>query len=320
MYVLSIFFASFPASSKTVSLIHVIISASRRTDIPAFYSAWFMNRIREGSCLVVNPYNPARTSRIALNPEAVDAVVFWTRDPLPLLPHLDELERRGYPSVFLFTLLDYPPLLEPRAPSLRHRIDGFQRLSDNIGPPRVIWRYDPIVLSNLTGPSYHADRYAKIARALEGYSTRCIVSILDVYRKVRRGLEPAFRTGFRLLDQESMSRAIEELTPDLAQAAKSHGFTVQSCAEKRDLATHGVPPGACIDAAYLQELFGISVSSRKDPSQRKLCRCAVSRDIGAYDTCPYGCLYCYAVSSPARAAANRRRMRSDSPSLLPPPA
>jgi hypothetical protein len=238
----------------------VIISASRRTDLPAFHASWLMNRLRAGFCEVVNPFNPEQRSRIDLAPEAVEVIVFWTRYAAPLLGHLAELSRR-------------------------------------LGAERVVWRYDPIVLGNLTDVRYHLERFRRLCSELSGQTRRVVVSLLDEYPKVRRRLDGLSAGGFRLLRFSEGDPRLGALMAGLAETARAKGMEIQSCAERRNLRPWGIDPGACIDPQLIRELFGISVPARKDPGQRPACRCAVSRDIGAYDTCRYGCVYCYARSA-----------------------
>jgi DNA repair photolyase len=271
----------------------VIVSASRRTDLPAFYADWFMKRIRAGFCHVVNPFNPNQRSYVSLNPEDVEIIVFWTRNPHGLLPHLEELDNRGYRYYFLYTLLDYPSLLEPKAPPLLSRLETFKRLADRIGAERVVWRYDPIVLSTVTDVPYHLCRFDYLASELAGYTLRVIVSLLDVYAKVRRRLKGLETKGFRLFADDI--QALADLMPHLAQTARASGMEIQSCAEKHDLRCYGIEPGACIDPELIEQVFDITVTRQKDPGQRSACRCVLSKDIGSYETCRGGCLYCYAT-------------------------
>jgi len=295
----------------------MIISASRRTDIPAFYSGWFMNRIRVGYCAVPNPFNPSQVSQVSLTPEDVDVIVFWTRDPRPILPYLDELDQRGHRYYFLFTVMDNPPLLDPKTPPLETSLKSFCRLADRLGPDRVIWRYDPIVFSTITDAPFHMDTFAKIARALQDRTHRCIISLVDVYRKVRKRLDELISQGIEFVSSESeLHSRLSELMPSIVDVAGDYGMEIFSCAEETDIQSFGIPPGKCIDDEIIRNCFGREVSRRKDPSQRKRCRCVVSKDIGMYDTCLFGCRYCYAVTSSQRAEANFRRHDPDSPSLL----
>jgi hypothetical protein len=298
----------------------MIISASRRTDIPAFYTPWFMERVRHGFVDVPNPVRPRQVSRVSLDPVDVDVIVFWTRDPRPLLPHLAELDGRGFAYYFLFTLLDYPMLLEPFTPSLEKARDGFRRLADRIGPDRVIWRYDPVIFSNLTPPAFHRETFPRLAGRLRGATRRVIVSRLDVYRKVARQLSLLEREEFRLLPLSPGDDMLQDTFRCLSAAAAAQGMEIRSCAEEISLDSCGIPAGKCIDDDLIRTLFRVNVPRRKDPSQRERCRCVVSRDIGMYDTCLHGCRYCYAVADPTACLANRRRHDPHGSALLRPEA
>lgn len=292
----------------------MIISASRRTDIPAFYSQWFMERIRQGGCAVPNPFNPQQVSQVSLGPDNVEAIVFWTRNPAPLQPHLAELDERGYRYLFQFTLTGYPALLEPHLPTLPQLLDTFRRLADQVGPERVLWRYDPILLSNLTPLDWHRQQVARLAQTLEGYTTRLTVSLFDPYRKALRRLAK-LGPSLQVQVPEGITPGLAALFTDLAQIAASSGMAIVSCAEPWDLQPYGIAPGACIDADYIEATLGVSVSHARDKAQRPTCRCAQSKDIGMYNTCRHGCVYCYAIN-----AAPPRHMRHDplAPSLLVP--
>jgi hypothetical protein len=283
----------------------MIISASRRTDIPAFYSPWFMNRIRARTCLVVNPFNSRQVSRVSLEPADVDVIVFWTRYPRPMFRHLSELDRLGYRYTFQYTLLGYPRAIDRAAPSLAASISAFRELAQRIGPERITWRYDPIFLSNLTDTSYHRGRYRHIAEALKGCAHRSVISIMERYRKIERRLKGLQSAGVEPVEVPSDEWA--GLFRDLADAARQNGMNLSACAAEMDLSPFGIEPGRCIDADALSRVFGLHLHPLKDPSQRKACGCTVSRDIGAYDTCSFGCAYCYATGSLERARANRRR-------------
>lgn len=295
----------------------MIISASRRTDIPAFYAEWFMNRIRAGCCTVPNPYNRKQVTRVSLTPENVDAIVFWTRHPRPLLPHLRELDARGYRYYFQYTLLDNPRIFEPQNPAFTTALDTFRALADHVGPERVIWRYDPIVLSSVTGPDFHTITYAHIAAALDGYTQRSVISFVDDYRKIGPRMAALAQQGIVFTTYDGTPDAgIDAMLRAMVDAATAHGMTLQSCAESRDIARCGIQPGKCIDDNLLRRVFGLDVSRRKDPSQREHCGCVVSRDIGSYDTCLFGCQYCYATNSFSRAKLNHRQHNPQSPSLV----
>ncbi len=299
----------------------MIISASRRTDIPALYARWLVNRLRAGFCVVPNPFDARQSTRVSLAPEDVDAIVFWTRNPRPLFRYLDELDGRGYRYYFQYTLMDNPTLLDAHNPLVAAALDTFRRLADRIGPGRLVWRYDPIVLSTLTPPDFHRRTYERLATALRGSSGRSVISLLDVYGKIRKRLKGLANLGTQLIPLEeggdplkvaasglpegaAMPEWLAALLRDLAQMAQANGMEIVSCAEELDLQPYGIRPGKCIDDELIEREFGLQVSHVKDPGQRKACGCVQSRDIGMYDSCLLGCRYCYATSSFERARQN----------------
>ena len=211
----------------------MIISASRRTDIPAFYCEWFMNRLQQGYCLVPNPFNPRQVARISLVPESVDAIVFWSKNPAPMLPVLSEVEDMGYRFYFLFTVNDYPQALEPGLPPLAERISTFIELSQRIGPGRVIWRYDPIILSNKTDASYHRRAFESLCQNLAGRTQRVITSIITLYRKTLRNLAPLEKQGYTFHKDPRSNPETEALLSHMAMCAAEQGMDISACAEKR---------------------------------------------------------------------------------------
>ncbi|EFK10608.1 conserved hypothetical protein [delta proteobacterium NaphS2] len=285
----------------------MIISASRRTDIPAFYAQWFMNRIREGYCTVPNPFNPKQISRISLKPEDVEVIVFWTRFPGPLLPHLDELDERGYRYYFLYTLMNNPRVLEPHSPSYQKSLKTFRRLADRIGREKVIWRYDPIVFTGITDASFHMETYGRIANQLKGHTSRSIISMVEIYRKARKRLKLLEEQGIFIMQPEEKN--LHELMKSMSVSAATNGIQIQTCAEGPKFASYGIQPGKCIDDKLIRHVFGLEVLPLKDPSQRSHCGCVASRDIGMYDTCLFGCLYCYATTHLDH--ARERHMKND---------
>ena len=272
----------------------MIISASRRTDIPAFYAEWFINRIRAGYCTVPNPFNRKQIAHVSLDPEDVEAIVFWTRYPRPLMAHLAELDRRGYHYYLQYTLMDYPRAIDARTPPLSTSLNIFRSLADRIGPQRMIWRYDPIVFSKLTGARFHQETYERIARLLRGYTHRSVISIVDVYRKASRRLREMNKKGIDLVVYDGApSERFTWLMRDLARIAQENDMEITSCAEEIDLQPYGIRPGKCVDDEFIARVFDIEVTHNKDPRQREACGCVVSKDIGIYDTCLFGCRYCY---------------------------
>lgn len=292
----------------------MIISASRRTDIPAFYSEWFLNRIRAGYCATVNPFNSRQVSRVDLSPHAVEVIVFWTRNAKPLLRYLDELDALGYHYYFQYTVTGYPPALEPRSPSLDQTVATIRHLSRRLSRHHVVWRYDPVVLSGITDVNFHRRHFAHLAAALSEFCGRVVLSIVDEYRAAKARLARAHDAG--VVSPPESAPGFGEMVADLARIAQAEGLQIESCAERIDLRSYGIPPGKCIDDMLIHRLFGIDVTHQKDPNQREECGCVKSRDIGAYDTCPYGCVYCYATKSLSSSATKRQQHDPDSPSLV----
>lgn len=293
----------------------MIISASRRTDIPAFYGTWFMNRIREGFCEVPNPFNSGIVSRVPLDPADTEAIVFWTRYAERFLPHISELKSRGYRYYFQFTLTGNPRCFEPGLPPLDRRIESFLALAGRLGPDRVLWRYDPIVLSDRTGYGYHLETFSGLARRLSDATRRCTVSFLDAYPSVTRRLNALSAEGYRFFDPDPDTPEAAEFLTVLRETAERHGIAVVSCAERFPVERAGIMRGACVDGELIRRLFGVTAAFRKDPGQRKLCGCVASRDIGVYDTCLFRCVYCYATKSFRTAADRFRAHEPTSPSL-----
>lgn len=267
----------------------MIISASRRTDIPTYYSEWFLNRIREGFVYVRNPMNIHQISKIALTPDIVDGIVFWTKNPTPMLPKLDEL--KDYVYYFQFTLNAYGKDIEANIPSKNDIIiPAFRELSRKIGAERVIWRYDPILLTSKYTIDYHVKYFEEIAKRLSGYTLKCVISFLDIYRNTKTNLK-----GSDLLPLQETEMLV--LAMKLSDIAHKYHLAVESCAERINLEQFGISHGHCIDGNLFQRLLGQKLDLDKDPNQREECSCMASIDIGMYNTCKNGCLYCYANHS-----------------------
>lgn len=285
----------------------MILSVSRRTDIPNYYSDWFYNRIREGFLYVKNPMNPHQVSRIALSPELVDCIVFWTKNPEPMFGRLHELDQYTY--YFQFTLTAYGCDIEPHVPHKKDKmIPVFQRLSDMIGSNRVVWRYDPILFSDTYTEEYHLRAFGQIADALAGYTKKCIISFVDTYAKNRAAMRA-------LNIREPVSVYERKFASKLSEMAHRNGMEIAACAEKIDLSDCGIGHSSCIDRALIEELLGCAIDVGKDKNQRAECGCVESIEVGTYHTCPNGCRYCYANDSRERVERNYRAYDADSPLL-----
>lgn len=286
----------------------MIVSVSRRTDIPALYTDWLMNRLREGFVLVRQPYRPHRISRVDLTPEKVDCLVFWSKNPAPLLTRLAEIRRMGHRFYFQFTLNPYDPPLEAGLPPLSERLDTFRRLSEAVGPERMVWRYDPVIFGSGWEAARHGESFDRLAASLEGFSSRCIFSFLDWYPGMQGRME-----GLAAPPDDEERRYVAAA---FAASARAHGFRLFTCCEPEEYGDLDIGRAACIDPALIETLLGCQVRRRKDPGQRPGCGCVESVDIGAYGTCLNGCRYCYANRSEAAAARNRARHDPRSPLLI----
>ena len=268
----------------------MIISASRRTDIPAYYSDWFFNRINEGFLMVRNPMNFHQVGKINLSPDKVDCIVFWTKNPIPMLDRLDEL--KDYMYYFQFTITPYEKDIETNLPSKDLLIQAFQKTSGKIGADRVIWRYDPILINEKYSIDYHIGIFHEMAEKLHKYTHKVIISFIDIsYRGVKGNIKELAMLDF-LTDTKT------ELASKFAEIAKRLGLTIEACAVPLDLAEYGIGSAQCIDGKLISALIGRCCDTGKDKYQRRECGCASSIDVGMYNTCKNGCLYCYANYSP----------------------
>lgn len=272
----------------------MIVSASRRTDIPAFFGEWLIGRLRAGEVLVRNPVRPEQVSRISLAPENVDALVFWTKNPAPFISRLRDIDAMGHVFYFLFTLTPYDRRIEPGVPGTENCMEVFRNLSRLLGRERVVWRYDPVILGGAMDADWHAGAFSSLAARLSGFTGRCIISFLDDYRKIRR----------RMRDIACIVPGPEQmidLCRRFARTAQRSGIALFTCSEEIDLSPYGIMHSSCIDSGLIELIGGRRLpKTGKDRNQRKACGCNESRDIGCYDTCTHGCLYCYAVSERAR--------------------
>ncbi|MDE6983494.1 MAG: DUF1848 domain-containing protein [Lachnospiraceae bacterium] len=270
----------------------MILSVSRRTDIPNYYSDWFFNRIREGYLYVRNPMNSHQISRVSLSPDVVDCIVFWTKNPANMMSRLERLQDYAY--YFQFTLTGYGRDIEPNLPDKRTElIPIFRRLSEKIGKERVIWRYDPVLLNTRYTVAYHLKAFEEIAGHLAGCTEKVVISFVDFYAKTLRNTKGL---GIRPMTNEELFIIAESM----AQTAKKYHMTIESCAEQIDLQEAGIEHGNCIDKKLIEKITGCRLTGGKDKNQRSACGCMESVEVGAYHTCRNGCKYCYANFDDAR--------------------
>lgn len=285
----------------------MILSVSRRTDIPNYYSEWFFNRIKDGFVYVRNPMNAHQVSKIDITPEVVDCIVFWTKNPEPMLNRLDELTPYDY--YFQFTLTGYGKDMECNIPHKKEKmIPIFQELAKKIGRQKVIWRYDPIIFTEKYTPEYHLKAFEQIATALKGYTEKCVISFVDVYAKNKKNME--------LLNSFEVDKTeLLEFAKKMSKIARENGMGIGSCAESIDLNECDIEHNCCIDKALIESIIGCRLKVVKDKNQRQECGCMESVEIGTYNTCKNGCKYCYANYSEESVVKNWNKYDPDSPIL-----
>lgn len=287
----------------------MIISASYRTDIPAFYARWFINRLKAGSVRVRNPYG-GKDSDISLRPADVSGYVFWTKNLAPFTQALALVRGQGVPFVVQYSINAYPRALERAVTDARRAAAHMHDLAQKDGPRVAVWRYDPIVITSLTDAEWHVENFAKLAGMLKGSTDEVTTSFCEPYRKTHRNMDAAAKAeGFTWTPEpdDALKRA---LLDRLAAIATDHGMKLTLCTQPA-LVTDAIPGAACIDAARLSDVAGHDVTA-KQKGNRPGCLCAQSRDIGAYDTCPHGCVYCYAVNNHKAAKQKFRGHDEDS--------
>ena len=287
----------------------MIISASRRTDIPSFYSDWFMNRLRAGYVLTKNPMNPSQISRIALTTSNIDCIVFWTKDPAPMLDQLSTIDEMGFPYYFQFTLTPYGRELETNLCEREERISTFIKLSKRIGSHRVIWRYDPIILNKTLTMDVHLQAFRELSSQLCGYTDLCIISFVDIYQKLSKKVKEE-------LGGSNSEEELRQLAVALHKISAEHKIELKACCEPIDLTTEGIGRSSCIDGYLIERITGKQIKKKTDKNQRSGCGCIQSVDIGVYNTCHHGCTYCYANHSEASIIKNISLHNPNADSML----
>ncbi|WP_407931550.1 DUF1848 domain-containing protein, partial [Ignavibacterium album] len=284
-----------------------------RTDIPAYYSEWFYNRIKEGYCTVPNPFNAEQVYLVDLRQESVTAIVFWTRNAYPLLKDISILDVRGYKYYFQFTLNNYPKIYEPYNPSLELSFKCFKEVSNKLGTGKIIWRYDPILFTNDLTIEFHKHNFSKIFSEIGNYTKRIVISIVDNYKKTANRLK---KLNTEYEEKQIDKTEVEELLKFIVEKASTKGIAVESCAEAKEFGHLGIEHGKCIDDRLLKQEFGIDLTYKKDKNQRLPCGCMVSKDIGMNNTCLMGCEYCYATTSHQAAIKNKKKHDPNFSSLI----
>lgn len=283
----------------------MIINTGSRTDIPAYYSSWFYNRIREGYVCARNPYYPSQVLRYRLDPEVVDCLIFCTKNPEPMLSRLGEL--KVFRQLWFVTITPYGKDIEPYVPKKGQVIKTFQRLSEKVGMRAISWRYDPIFISEKYSLDFHMTAFEKMAAELEGYTDSCVISFIDLYAKTRRNF-PKVR---------QVSREERELLGEnFVKIGRKYGIRIRSCCEGTELARFGVDVSGCMTKEVVEQAVGGRLLVPKKKPAREGCDCLLGNDIGAYHTCGHGCIYCYANYDRETVVQNQKLHDEHSPFLI----
>ena len=283
----------------------MIINTGSRTDVPAYYSRWFMNRIRAGFVLVRNPYYPQQVTRYRLSPEVVDVLAFCTKNPGPMLPHLEAL--RDFRQFWFVTITPYGKEIEPNVPEKDRVLKRFRLLSAALGPRAVAWRYDPVFLSDRYTVDFHRAAFRRMAETLAGATDQAVISFIDLYRKTRR--------NFPEVREVPMEQQLQ-LAESFAETGREFGITVRSCFEAPELAQVGVNVEGCMTREVLERAIGCTLEPPAKPGARPGCSCLLGNDIGMYNTCGHLCRYCYANYDRQAVVENMKRHDPDSPFLI----
>lgn len=286
-------------------VINMILNTGSRTDIPAYYSDWFLNRIQARYVLVRNPYYPTQITRYQLNPEVIDLIVFCTKNPRPMLDSISLLS--SFDMFWFVTITPYGQEIEPHVPPKEQVIKSFQALSELIGNRRMSWRYDPIFITDTYSIDYHIEQFAQMAAALSGYTRQCVVSFLDLYQKTRRNFP-----GIRSVSNQEQ----EKLISAFSKIAVENDLQIHLCCEDARLVQENVDADGCMSKAVLEKALGCKLNVPKKKKAREECACLLGADIGAYNTCNHGCLYCYANYDRATVATNIKLHNPSSPLLI----
>ena len=283
----------------------MIINTGCRTDIPAFYAKWLMNRIREGYVLVRNPYNPNQVTKYNLSPEVVDCLAFCTKNPEPMLTYLDELDM--YKQYWFVTITPYGKDIEPNVPDKSKVIESFKKLSNHIGVDSIGWRYDPIFIGNGFDVSKHIKCFEKIAKELKGYTHNCTISFLDLYEKVKRNA-PDIKPPTK---EEQI-----EIAKAFARIGKENDMVIHACCEKTYLSQYGLQCNGCMSQEIVEKAINNTLQPPKRKNLRQECNCLMGNDIGAYNTCGHLCKYCYANANKQFVIQNMKKHDDNSPFLI----
>lgn len=283
----------------------MILQTEMRTDIPAFYFEWFINRVKEGYVLVRNPYNPSAVTKYQINPDVVDLIAFCTKNPAPMLQHMDLL--KPYGQYWFVTITPYGKEIEPNVPDKKQVLEDFKTLSKIVGMDSIGWRYDPIFINDKYNLDFHFKVFEKMAKALSGCTNTCIISFIDLYKKVIKNFPQA-----RMVSREERLQIVKTF----AEIGRKYGIIIKTCAEGNELEPFGIDCSGCLTQSVYEKALHTRLDMPKRKGQRAECACFFGNDIGAYDTCRHFCRYCYANSDRKAVLNNSKLHNSESPFLI----
>ena len=284
----------------------MIISTGMRTDIPAFYAKWLENRLKQGFVYVRNPYYNHQVTKYVLNPKVVDCICFCTKNPSPILPYLDG-ELSKYRQFWFVTITPYDKDLEPNVPNKFKVIESFKEISKRVGLNGIGWRYDPIFYGAGFDKEKHIEEFTKLATALKGYTSFCVISFLDLYEKVKRNAPEIYPPN----KQEQL-----ELVAEMVKIAKNNGMQLRACCEGTYLSQVGAEVSGCQTKEVLERAIGVNLIVPNKKGVRASCNCVLGHDIGEYNTCGHLCKYCYANSNKQAVLKNIKNHNPNSPFLI----
>lgn len=283
----------------------MIINTGCRTDIPAYFSEWFFNRIKEGYVYVRNPYYKNQVMKYKLTPDVVDCLSFCTKNPAPMLPRIHEID--GFRQFWFVTITPYGKEIEPNVPDKEKVMKDFKKLSDIIGVEKIGWRYDPIFITDRYTLKSHIDNFENMAATLSGYTHDCVISFIDLYEKTKRNFP-----GVKVVTSEEGNTIAREFV----RIGKKYDIQIKTCVEGQELSKHGVDCSGCMTKPVIEKAIGVSLKLHQKKSTRGGCNCLLGNDIGVYNTCGHACVYCYANYDRKTVIDNMKQHNPKSPFLI----
>lgn len=282
----------------------MILNTGQRTDIPAFYSEWFMNRIKEGYVYVRNPFYPTLVTKFILDSDVVDVLCFCSKNPKPMLKYIDQL--KAYHQLWYVTITPYGRDIERNVPSFKEVIETFKELSTHLNSKCVIWRYDPIFIDEKYSVEYHVRAFNHMAKRLMGYTDKEVISFIDLFDKVKRNFPEVTEPTHD--EQERIIKAFVSI-------CKKYNMQLYTCCENKEFAKYGVIVSGCMSQEVIEDALDLRLNIEMNKA-RKECQCLLGNDIGSYNSCLHGCKYCYANNEMNKVKENFSKHDPASPLLI----